>query len=111
MVNSSSISNIYEYIAPISGQPQGNYAPIVQLVAPVKLQLAVLNGRYSPSQNTQLDFELAASRNDLNLFSNLSDSNNDGLAARYDINHHLPRFLKGWTIDLASGLDYIHKDF
>ena len=111
LVNSSSISNIYEYIAPISGQPQGNYAPIVQLVAPVKLQLAVLNGRYNPSKKTQLDFELAASRNDLNLFSNLSDSNNDGLAARYDMTHQLLRSLKGWTIDLFSGLDYIHKDF
>ena len=59
LVNSSSVSNIYEYIAPISGQPQGNYSPIVQLVAPVKLQLAVLNGCYNPSKNTQLDFELA----------------------------------------------------
>ena len=39
LVNSNSISNIYEYVQPISGVQQGNYAPIIQLVAPMKLQM------------------------------------------------------------------------
>ena len=111
LASSSSISNIYEYIAPISGQSQGNYAPIIQLVAPIKLQLAVLNGRYAPSKKTNIEFETAASRNDLNLFSSLSDSDNDGLAARYKLTHKLWSSSDNWNIALTSGLDYIQKNF
>ena len=44
IMSSNAISNIYEYIAPISGVKQGDFEPIVQLVAPVKLQVAVVNG-------------------------------------------------------------------
>ena len=111
LVNSNSISNIYEYVQPISGVQQGNYAPIVQLVAPMKLQMVVMNGAYKPSDKTNLEFELAASRNDLNLFSNLSDSDNDGLAARYKIHHNPLLSEEGWNINIFSDFDYIQKDF
>ena len=109
--NSSAISNIYAYVPPISGQKQGSYAPIVQLVAPVQLQLAVLNGSYVPSEKTMIDFELATSKNDLNLFSSISDDDNDGLAARYALNQHVFKTQKGWQMRVASELDYIQKNF
>jgi hypothetical protein len=109
--NSSTISNIYAYVPPISGQKQGSYAPIVQLVAPVQLQLAVLNGSYVPSEKTMIDFELATSKNDLNLFSSISDDDNDGLAARYALNQHVFKTQKGWQMRVASELDYIQKNF
>ena len=48
--SSNAISNIYEYIAPINGVKQGDFEPIIQLVAPVKLQLAVVNGSYHPTE-------------------------------------------------------------
>ena len=75
--SSNSIANIYEYVPPILGQKQGDYSPIIQLVAPEKLQIAIINGSYQPSDKTNLDFEFAASKKDLNLFSNISDSDND----------------------------------
>ena len=43
--NTSAITAIYEYIAPINGVPPGSFEPIVQLIAPTRLQLAVINGR------------------------------------------------------------------
>lgn len=109
--SSNAISNIYEYIPPIADQKQGNYAPIVQLVAPKKLQLAVLNGIYRPTRTTHLDFELAASQNDLNLFSNLSDEDNDGLAGRLKWSQSLIDSNLGWAVNLTTNLNYIHKDF
>ncbi len=33
-------------LIPIAGIPQGNYEPIIQLIAPTKLQIAVVNGNY-----------------------------------------------------------------
>jgi len=46
--NTSAINNIFEYVEPIGGVPQGNFDPVVQLVAPNKLQIAVLRGNYTP---------------------------------------------------------------
>lgn len=109
--NSAAISNIYSYVPPISGEKQGSYAPIIQLVAPVQLQLAVLNGTYEPSEKTTLNFELAASKNDLNMFSGISDEDNDGIAARYALEQQLFKTKKGWQIRVDSELDYIQKDF
>ena len=92
--NSTAISNIYSYVSPISGQMQGSYEPIVQLVAPVKLQLAVLNGVYIPNEKTAVYFELAASQNDLNTFSGISDDDNDGIAARLAVKQQIPISIK-----------------
>ena len=71
ITSSNAISNIYEYIAPVAGVKQGAFEPIVQLVAPVKLQVAVVNGAFKPNEKTAIEFEFAASKNDLNLYSSL----------------------------------------
>ena len=80
--NSAAIGKIYEYIAPIGGIPQGNYEPITKLVAPTKLQIATFLGKFNPSEKSSFDFELGVSNNDLNLFSNIDDSNNKGIATK-----------------------------
>ena len=111
LTNSNSISNIYEYVPPIGGQKQGDYSPIVQLNPPEMLRLAVLNGSYEPSDRTKLDFDFSSSQNDLNLFSKLSDNDNDGFATRFKLSKTLVESLGGWSINLISNLDYISKDF
>jgi hypothetical protein len=40
ITNSATISRVYEYIPPVNGIPQGNYEPIIQLIAPTKVQVA-----------------------------------------------------------------------
>ena len=109
--SSNAISNIYEYIAPINGVKQGDFEPIIQLVAPVKLQLAVVNGSYHPTNKTAIDFEFAASKNDLNLFSSLGDQDNMGVASQLSIAHQLLETSKKWTLNLTSDFDYIQNDF
>jgi len=109
--SSNAISNIYEYIAPINGLKQGNFEPIIQLVAPVKLQIAVVNGAYHPTDKTNIDFEFAASKNDLNLFSSLEDQDNMGVASQLSIAHQLLETSKQWTLNLRSDFDYIQNDF
>ena len=58
LINSNAIENIFEYVDPINGIPQGNYEPIVRLIAPEKLQVAVVNGSYKPTEKTDVFFEL-----------------------------------------------------
>jgi hypothetical protein len=109
--NDNAVSNIYEYIAPVNGVPQGNYEPVVQLVAPERLQVAVINGRYRPSENNTIYFELAGSKNDLNLFSDLDDNDNDGFAGKLKINQKLIANDSLWNLAAMVDTDYIQENF
>ena len=109
--STDAINTIYEYVEPVAGVPQGNYQPIVQLVAPNKLQLAVLNARYEPTQKTAIDFELAGSKNDLNLFSSINDDDNDGFATRLKLEQALAKNDSLWNLSAFADANYIHEDF
>tara|TARA_R110002049_G_scaffold70608_3_gene182359 strand:- start:11113 stop:14535 length:3423 start_codon:yes stop_codon:yes gene_type:complete len=103
----NAINNIYEFV----GVNQGNYAPIIQLVAPIKLQIAVVNGSYNPTEKTQINFEAAASKNDLNLFSNLDDNNNDGFAGKLNFKQNIVKTDSLWNVNAFFDSDYISDDY
>jgi hypothetical protein len=105
--NTNTINNIYEFI----GVNQGSYAPVVQLVAPTKLQIAVVNGSFKPSEKTNISFEAAGSKNDLNLFSSADDNNNDGFAGKININQTLIKRDTLWNFDVYVDSDYIDADY
>src|SRR5690554_4309692 len=107
----NAISTIYEYVEPISGVPQGNYEPVFQLIAPTKLQMAIVNGDYKPSGKTDISFEAAVSKNDLNLFSTLDDSNNDGFAGKLKVNQAIIKQDSLWNLEVFADIDYIQEDF
>lgn len=107
--NSAAIGRIYEYIEPINGIPQGNYEPVIQLVAPIKTQVATFLGKYNPSDKTAIDFEIGVSNNDKNLFSSQDDSNNQGLATKINARQRL--FSKKWNVDAFANYQFIAKDF
>jgi len=100
---------IYEYNAPVSGIPQGSYEPVIQLIAPNKLQIAVLTADYSPSDKTNIDTEFAYSVNDLNLFSSLNDNDNQGFAGK--INWKQTLLDKTWKLKSTVRYELVSKDF
>jgi len=105
--NINAINNIYEFV----GANQGRYAPVVQLVAPIKLQVAVVNGSYKPSEKTKISFEASGSKNDLNLFSNSDDNNNEGFAGKININQTLVKKDSLWNMDVYIDSDYISAEY
>lgn len=105
--NINAINNIYEFV----GVNQGNFAPVIQLVAPTKLQIAVLNGSYQPTNNTKVSFEGSASKNDLNLFSDSNDENNNGFAGKLNINQTLLKNDTLWNLDAFLDSDYISSNY
>lgn len=109
--NANAINNIFEYVAPIAGVPQGNYEPIIQLVAPERLQIAIVNGKYKPSEKTDVFFELAGSKKDDNLFSNLDDDNNDGFAGKFTLKQNIIQSDSLWNLSALVDADFIQKDF
>jgi hypothetical protein len=107
--NEASVDKIFEYVAPINGIPQGNYEPIIQLIAPIKAQVATFFGKYNPSEKTAVDFEIAVSNNDKNLFSSLDDSNNKGLAGEINTKQRL--YSKKWNLDAFANLQITEANF
>ena len=108
--STQSIGRIYEYVAPLHGQPQGNYAPVVNLVAPIQNTIATFNAAYNPSEKTSLDVEFAFSNHDANLFSPLDQEENKGWATALKGKQRL------WTNDqtqlnVLTDVQFIHKNF
>lgn len=87
----------------------GNYNPVTQLIAPTKLQVAVVNSSYTPNKKTVIDTELAFSSNDQNLFSSIDNNQNKGAATKLTWQQILVD--KKWQV--ISEVDYlfIHKNF
>ena len=109
--DASAINRIYEYIPPINGVKQGDYAPIIQLTAPSKIQVGGINGKYHPSDKTLIGFEVAGSNNDLNLFSDLDNTDNTGFAGKLSINQTLLKVTEIRKLDAFATVDFINENF
>lgn len=105
------IANIYEYVSPVNGIPQGDFEPVIRLIAPTKLQIAMLNGVYSPSEKTTLQFEVAASNNDENLFSERDQGDDRGLAAQLSVNQTVYKTEAEQKLDVFANLNFIEDNY
>lgn len=65
---------------PVSCAPQGNFEPIVRLIAPELRQLYALGTRAQPFKGSQIQAELAMSNRDLNRFSPIGNQDDIGMA-------------------------------
>lgn len=80
--SSSANGRVYKWVAPdpITGLPQGNFAPLIQLVAPKQQQLFSLSTEYKLKRSGSIYVEGSFSQNDLNRFSNLNSEDDAGQA-------------------------------
>ncbi|WP_457617083.1 hypothetical protein [Lutibacter sp.] len=99
------VGKVYEFV----GENAGDYNPVIQLIAPNKLQLAVFKASYKPINKTTINTEIAFSNNDLNLFSEIDDRFNEGMAAK--LNWSQLFFQKKWSLKSNFLLDYIDTHF
>ncbi|NMH25967.1 hypothetical protein [Flavobacterium solisilvae] len=109
LTNTSAIGKIYQYVEPISGVPQGNYEPVTRLIAPTKIQIATVVGKFNPNEKTVVDFEIGVSNNDQNLFSSIDDDNNKGIAGKLNFKKRL--FSKKWQIDAFGNYQFVQENF
>lgn len=111
IASTSAISRIFEFVPPLNGIPQGNFEPVIQLFAPTQLQVGGVNGMYRPTEKTTIGFELAASKQDLNLFSDIDNEDNNGFAARVQAKQNIINREGGIKLDGYLNVDYINKNF
>ncbi len=107
--NTSSLTKIFEYVVPVNAIAQGNYEPIIQLIAPTKIQVATFLGKYKTAEKTAVDFEIAISNKDQNLFSTIDDNNNKGLAGKINTKQRLVS--KKMALDVFANYQFIQDNF
>ncbi|MEO7174301.1 MAG: hypothetical protein ABIV51_00715, partial [Saprospiraceae bacterium] len=80
--NPESNGAVYQWIAPdpLSGKSNGQFEPIVSLVAPQAQQMVTFGGKYEGKKGQIIETEMAISSFDKNRFSKIGDQDNTGLA-------------------------------
>jgi len=101
-VQSNANGRVFKWVPPVNGQPQGSYEPVKQLIAPNRLQIITVSTSGKIAKNHYLNVNLATSKNDVNLFSNLDKQNDDGSAGSFQYKWKKERD----KVDVYAGLDY-----
>ena len=109
LLNDNTIENIYQYTPRINGEKQGDFEPIVKLIAPEKLQLLTYNSTFQIKSNSKINIELASSNSDKNLFSSIDDSNNTGFATK--LNYNSENDLRDLKIVTELDVNFIQDNF
>jgi len=113
-VKSGANGRVFKWVYPAGGVHQGDYAPVVLLVAPKKQQMLTMSGEYEVLKNTFIKAELALSDKDVNLFSPYDKGDNKGLAYKIGLANilDLSRSKKlPWQIKTSVNYEYVDKNF
>ncbi len=101
---------VYEWVAPVNGESQGNYAPVRVLPLPNKKQMAVIGGQVKLGKFESFQQEVAFSQRDQNLYSDLDDADNDGIASRTSLRSQ-GRFLGQYKLLTGLAYESVGTDF
>ncbi|PWL24589.1 hypothetical protein [uncultured Roseivirga sp.] len=111
--NTTANGRIYDWVAPINGQAQGNYEPIAILNAPNQKSMVTLAGGVKLNKTDELQTEVAFSKNDVNLYSEQDSEDDDGLA--YKVSHETEgrsvSFLPNYKLNSTLSYEYNSESF
>lgn len=81
---SSKVANgrVYDWVAPIGGVPQGDYAPVRLLITPKQQQVVTLHTSYQIDSFKNIQVEMAASNYRPNLFASGNVAKHIGIAGK-----------------------------
>ena len=101
---------VYEWVAPINGVHQGNYAPYKKIITPKLNQMFTLGSESEISDKTKINFEVAYSRFDVNTFSKIDASDDNGFAFKSMLEQD---FIKNEKNRFGTKINYafVHKYF
>ncbi|WP_232825759.1 hypothetical protein [Algoriphagus litoralis] len=111
----SQLSNgtVFEYVPPVSGQPQGDYSILTQLPAPDSKRMTTAGTRIKLGEYEKVYTEVALSSVDKNLFSSLDDEDNQGLGLKVGLQSENREFgiFKGYKFKGLTEIEYNTTNF
>ncbi len=101
---------VFQWVSPNDwGEPQGDFEPVVRLLAPALQQMYTVGADYQISEKASIQTEVALSNRDINRFSKL-DSNDDlGMAMFSKFHYKTPFGKKDSTWQLSTDIAYEFK--
>ena len=104
---------VFEWVAPVNGQPQGRFAPVVLLVTPKKQQMVTAALAYALSEATRAKVEMGYSITDVNTFSSKDKGNDGGLGFKVQLNDQRKwqRASKQWQLQSEARYENVGRDF
>ncbi len=80
--NTTANGRVYEWVAPVANVPQGNFEPFIFVPLPQKKQMMTFGTSYNLSETAKISTEIAFSQRDINRYSPIDDTNNNGFAGK-----------------------------
>lgn len=113
-INSTSNGKAFQWVAPVSGIPQGDWEPVSLLVTPKKLQVFTAGAEYQINPLTKLKTEVAMSNYDVNTFSAKDKTDNTGLGAKFQFqsdNKRIHLLQKDLKLQSTVGYEFVQSKF
>lgn len=112
-IQSTANGKVYEWVQPVGGIPQGEYEPVILLVAPKTRQMATFGGQYNYTKESFVSWEGAVSNNDINTFSDKDSEDNVGYAFKVNTSNKiiLEDDEKPWKFKVGTGYEFIDQYF
>lgn len=113
LTNRNVNGRIYEWVAPIDGVPQGRYEPVIAIPTPSQKQMVTVGGEIALSAYETAFSEGAFSNNDINLYSQKDEGDDQGLAYKGGfLSKNRPvSFLKGYKWNAAVDYEFNKNTF
>ncbi len=107
-VRATANGQVYQWIAPLGGLPQGSYDTLRAVPLPTQRRMLTVGAEYELSQSETVYGEMAFSERNLNLFSriNAQDNNGNALKIGYANRGKRIRFLP--KLEWLGSMDYEH---
>lgn len=110
---SAANGRVYRWVAPdpVNCQPQGNFEPIVRLLAPEQKHLYGAGAQLNLKQAGGLQAEVSLSKRDLNRFSPLGDADNLGAATFLRHRVSFGEGSKYWRAQFQNAYEYTARTY
>lgn len=113
LTNATANGRIYQWVAPVNGQLQGNQEPVSLLNAPNQKQMITLGAGTKLSEYDEISAEMAFSKNDVNLFSDLDADDDNGMAYKviYETKARPVQGLKDYKFNAGASYEFNNDAF
>ncbi|HET7119097.1 MAG TPA: hypothetical protein VFI29_21570 [Hanamia sp.] len=112
--NGNANGRVFQWVQPVNGVKQGDWDPVILLIAPQKHVVLTASAQYSFNAKSSVKAEVAMSNYDVNTFSVKDKSGDKGAAAKIDyvMNQNVFKNLKsGLVLKTDVGYEFVQDKF